>query len=75
MGAELFVWDATLHTVSDVRLQYTGAGQLKMNSKWKHACAFTDIEVSGGMYWWDCDDGAAQQWSLGMMDPCGPWGR
>ena len=51
MGAELFVWDATLHTVSDVRLEYTGAGQLKMNSKWKHACAFTDIEVSGGMYW------------------------
>jgi len=74
MGAELFVWDATLHTVSDVRWEYTGAGQLKMNSKWKHACAFTDIEVSGGMYLWDCDDGAAQQWSLGMMDPYGPWG-
>jgi len=45
-----------------------------MNSKWKRACAFTDTEVSSGMYLWDCDDGAAQQRYLGMMDPYGPWG-
>jgi len=67
-GAELFVWDATLHTLSgDVTWEFTGAGQLKMNSKWKHGCVYTDNDEPG-MRLWDCDDGGAQQWSLGFMD-------
>jgi len=72
-GAELFVWDATLHELTTgASWDFTEAGQLRLNSKWNHACVFTDEEVSGGMYLWDCDNGPAQQWSLGMMDPWGP---
>ena len=44
----IFVWDATLHTLSsDAAWEFTGAGQFKMNSKWKHGCDFTDNEVRG----------------------------
>merc|ERR1712000_206679 len=37
-GAELFVWDATLHELTTgASWDFTEAGQLRLNSKWNHA--------------------------------------